>query len=160
LIFNPTREEKDAEITIRSPFFLSTKEYLDKVDELRYIATDEEMRKLRNAPSSERQRLWEEFWKKKDQTPTTEINEVMEDYFKRIEYCKEHFGKGDLGYKSDRARVYMKYGPPDQIESNPFERSTQPYEIWYYYNENLQFTFVDVSGFGEYILTTNQELIR
>jgi len=160
LIYNPTREEKNVEITINSPFYLSTKEYLEKVDELRYIATDEELKQLRKATPTERQKVWQEFWKKKDPTPTTEENEVMEDYLNKIEYCKEHFGKGDKGYKSDRARVYLKYGPPDQIESHPFEHETQAYEIWYYYNRNLQFTFVDESGFGEYILTTNQELLR
>lgn len=158
LIYNPTREEKNVEITINSPFYLSTKDYSERVDELLYIATEEEMKQLRQAVPTERQKAWQEFWKKKDPTPTTEENEMLEDYFKRIEYCNEHFGKGDRGYKSDRARIYMKYGPPDQIESNPFERATQPYEIWYYYNPNLQFIFVDLSGFGEYILTINQEL--
>lgn len=157
-IYNPTGEEKNVEITIASPFYLSTKGYLEKVDELRYIATDEEMKRLRQAAPTDRLKAWQEFWQKKDPTPTTEENEAMVDYFKRIEYCNEHFGKGDRGYKSDRARIYVKYGPPDQIESNPFERATQPYEIWYYYNPSLQFTFVDLYGFGEYTLVTNQYL--
>lgn len=160
IIYNPTQEQKNVKITIANPFYLSIKTFLEKVEELCYIATEEEMRELRNALPSERQRLWNEFWRKKDPTPTTEENEVMDDYFKRIEYCKEHFGRGDKGYKSDRARVYMKFGAPDLIESNPFERSSQPYEIWYYYNPNLRFVFVDVSGFGEYILTSGQGLLR
>ena len=84
----------------------------------------------------------------------------MDDYFKRIEYCKEKFGKGDRGYKSDRARVFMKYGTPDQIESANYEQSTRPYEIWYYYNINRRFVFVDVSGFGEYVLTWTPEPMR
>jgi GWxTD domain-containing protein len=151
---------KAVEMTITNPFYLSTKEYLAKVDELCYIASEEEMRQLRNAKPSERQKLWQEFWQKKDPTPTTEENEAMDDYFNRIEYCKKHFSKGDKGYKSDRAKVYMKFGPPDQIESNPFERQSQPYEIWYYYNQNRRFVFVDSFGFGEYILTSGQEYLR
>lgn len=160
LIFKPTREEKNIKITIVNPFYLSTKEYLAKIDELCYIATEQEMQKLRNAQPHERQKLWQEFWQKKDLTPTTEQNETMDDYFNRIEYCKQHFSKGDKGYKSDRAKVYMKFGPPDQVESNPFERSSQPYEIWYYYNTNRRFVFVDVSGFGEYVLTSGNEFLR
>lgn len=160
VMYKPTKEEKATDINIASPFYLTTKGYLDKIDELRYIATDEEMKQLRKASSSERQRLWQEFWKKKDPTPTTEENEIMDDYFKRIEYCKVHFSKGDKGYKSDRARVYMKFGTPDQIESSSFERGTQPYEIWYYYNQNMRFVFVDASGFGEYVLTSGQESLR
>ncbi len=54
----------------------------------------------------------------------------------------------------------MKFGAPDQIESNPFERSSQPYEIWYYYSQNCRFVFVDVSGFGEYILTVGKEYLK
>ncbi|MFB0509153.1 MAG: GWxTD domain-containing protein [bacterium] len=154
----PKPAKRKTEITIINPFYLSTKEFLEKVDELIYIATEEEMHRLSKAPASERLRRWQEFWQSKDPTPTTEANEVMEEYFKRIEYCKKQFGKGDRGYKSDRARIYVKYGPPDNIESNPFERSTQAYEIWYYYNSNLRFIFVDVSGFGEYKLST--DLIR
>jgi GWxTD domain-containing protein len=158
VIYNPTGDAKNVEITIASPFYLSTKDYLEKVDELRYIATEPEMKRLRQAAPNDRLKAWEEFWQKKDPTPTTEENEAMVDYFKRIDYCNEHFSKGDRGYKSDRARIYMKYGPPDQIETNPFERSTQPYEIWYYYSPNQQFTFVDLYGFGEYTLVTNQYL--
>ncbi|MEO0114687.1 MAG: GWxTD domain-containing protein [candidate division WOR-3 bacterium] len=160
LSHQPSREQKNVEISIVTPFYLSTKEYLAKVDELCYIATEEEMAQLRKAQPTERQKLWEEFWRKKDPTPTTEENETMTDYFNRIEYCKQHFGKPDKGYKSDRAKVYMKFGAPDQIESNPFERSSQPYEIWYYYSQNCRFVFVDVSGFGEYILTVGKEYLK
>ena len=46
----------------------------------------------------------------------------------------------------------MKYGPPDLIESRPFERESNAYEIWSYYNISKQFTFVDYHGFGEFIL--------
>jgi GWxTD domain-containing protein len=160
VIYKPTKEKKITEINLSSPFYLSTRGYLEKIDELRYIATDEEMKQLRKAAASERQKFWQEFWKEKDPTPTTEENEVMDDYFKRIEYCKEKFGKGDRGYKSDRARVFMKYGTPDQIESANYEQSTRPYEIWYYYNINRRFVFVDVSGFGEYVLTWTPEPMR
>ncbi len=160
VFYKPTKEEKITEINLSSPFYLSTKGYLRKIDELRYIATEEEMKQLRKASSSERQRLWQEFWKEKDPTPTTEENELMEDYFKRIEYCKEQFSKGDRGYKSDRAQIFMKYGTPDQIESANYQQSTRPYEIWYYYNLNRRFVFVDVSGFGEYVLTSTPEPMR
>lgn len=134
------------------PFFFDDDAFADKADELLYIASTELIRELKALPPGEREQGWREFWRKHDPTPTTERNEKEEEYFERIEYCKERFGRGDRGYRSDRARIYVRYGPPDNVDSRPFELDRRAYEVWTYYSLGLQFVFVDRSGFGEYIL--------
>ena len=64
----------------------------------------------------------------------------------------DHFGHGDKGWRSDRARVYVRLGSPDNIDSHPFESPGNPTEVWYYYSQSLTLTFEDVNGFGEYKL--------
>ncbi|MEO0091836.1 MAG: GWxTD domain-containing protein [candidate division WOR-3 bacterium] len=138
---------------IKNSFFYSSTEYLEMVDRLMYIATEAEMRNLKMAETTVRESLWNDFWKKYDPNPVTEINEAEEEYFSRIDYCIKKFSSGDKGYKSDRAKIYMKYGEPDYVEYAPFERHRNAYEIWYYYRLGKQFVFADRSGFGEFILT-------
>jgi GWxTD domain-containing protein len=137
---------------VEKAFFYSDPEYNEMVNRLIYIATESEINNLRQAPLNNRESLWNNFWKKHDPTPTTDVNEEEDEYFSRIEYCIEHFSNSDRGYKSERAKIYMKYGPPDLIESRPFERESNAYEIWSYYNISKQFTFVDYHGFGEFVL--------
>ncbi len=140
--------------TLRRNFFFENRLYFEKVRQLRYIATAEEMKKLKSLPVAEREAGWKEFWQYKDENPNTEINETMERYMAGIEYAEEHFSHSDRGWESDRGMVYIKNGPPDEIESHPFELHTEAYEIWYYYKLNLKFIFMDLYGTGRYILLT------
>ncbi len=142
---------KQFKVVVENPFFYDEKEYEEMVNRLIYIATPSEMKKLKNALPAQREKLWKEFWKSKDPTPQTEKNEVEEEYFRRIRYCEENFKRGDRGYLSDRARVYMKYGEPEEIEYHIFEPDTPDYQVWIY-RDGKRFIFVDKHGFGEYIL--------
>lgn len=138
---------------IKIPFFYDDSLWQIKVDQLIYVATYEEIKKLKNTPRPERKDAWEKFWKPKDPNPSTEINENEEEYFERIAYCEKHFSQGDRGYRSDRAKVYVTYGPPDQVESRPFNIDRPAEEIWYYYQNNRTFVFVDRFGSGEFVLS-------
>lgn len=133
------------------PFYLDDEEYIKKVEQLIYVATPQEIKILKTARREERQKLWEEFWKPKDPIPQTPKNEAEEEYFRKIEYCEKNFRRGDKGYLSDRARVYMKYGEPDEIEYHTMEREFVNYQVWYY-RSGRKFIFADKHGFGEYIL--------
>jgi GWxTD domain-containing protein len=135
---------------IENSFLFSDIDYYEMVNRLMYIASDAEMKSLKQSSLNTRDSAWSSFWKKYDPNPATEINEAEQDYFSRIDYCIDNFSKGDKGYRSSRAVVYMKYGTPDFVESRPFERYSNAYEIWYYYNIGIQFTFIDEHGFGEY----------
>jgi GWxTD domain-containing protein len=126
---------------------------LDKaIDQIKYIAGGKELKAIRKAKGEEKSRLFKKFWKSKDPTPSTEENEVMEEYYRRVDYANASFGTFIEGWRTDRGMVYIILGAPNDIERHPFEVDSKPYEIWSYYQYNRQFIFVDQTGFGEYRL--------
>lgn len=137
---------------VRIPFYFDDEAYMLRVDELLYIASTAEMRQLKAAQPKDREPEWRRFWDSRDPIPATGRNEKEDEYFERIDYSREHFAHGDKGYRSERARVYVRYGPPDHRETRPFEVDQYAYEIWSYYGSGLEFVFVDRYGFGEYAL--------
>lgn len=95
------------------------------------------------------------FWKAQDPNPETKVNEFRQMYLERMEYANEEFRRmGKEGWKTDRGRVYMIYGPPDYVDRFPSTTKTYPYEIWYYdrIEGGVEFVFVDASGIREYVL--------
>jgi GWxTD domain-containing protein len=148
----PAGLRAQAGFRFRVPFFFDESAWRDRVDRLLWVATVEQMRELRGLAPAERERAWREFWKELDPSPTTGQNEREEQYFERIGYAEEKFGRGDRGYRSDRARVYVTLGPPDQLDNRPFELDSYAYEVWNYYSLSLEFVFVDRFGFGEYVM--------
>jgi GWxTD domain-containing protein len=119
---------------------------------LEYIADPDEMRALRMAPARDRKRLWEAFWKRRDPTPETAANEFKEEFFRRVRYANEAFSVLRPGWRSDRGRIYITYGHPDQITRDPYVSQGPPTEIWYYDRLGLRFVFVDRTGYGNYQL--------
>ncbi len=125
----------------------------EAIEQLEYIADGDEIDKMRNAKSQEEKlKLFNAFWARVDPTPETPENELMLEYYSRIEFANQNFSSYFQGWKSDMGRVYIKYGPPDFVERQPFSMDSQPYEIWEYYQHNLRLIFVDTSGFGNYRL--------
>jgi GWxTD domain-containing protein len=123
------------------------------VEQLRYIAQPEEHDKILSAePEEEMRKKFVEFWAKRDTDPTTGKNELMEEYYRRVEYANKNFGHYMDGWKTDRGMVYIRFGAPDNVERHPFDMNTKPYEIWYYYELERQFVFIDETGFGDYRL--------
>ena len=95
------------------------------------------------------------FWKRRDSTPETEVNEVKRDYFQRVDYANQVFsGSWNEGWRTDRGRVILLYGMPDEVDRNYMEIDKKPYEVWHYYNleGGVIFIFADLSGFGNYEL--------
>jgi GWxTD domain-containing protein len=127
---------------------------IDKaVEQLEYIATWEEISKMREAKTHEEKvRLFNEFWKRYDPSPGTEENELQLEYYSRIEYANQNFSSYAEGWRTDMGRIFVKYGMPDVIERQPPMMNQRPYEIWEYQQHNLRLIFVDVSGFGNYRL--------
>jgi len=122
------------------------------VQQLKYIAKKGEINEIKKAPQTEQLEKFEEFWKKRDPTPGTDKNELMDEYYRRIAYSNENFSNFKEGWKADMGMIYIVFGPPSDIERHPYDRSYKPYEIWYYYHINRQFVFVDETGFGDYRL--------
>lgn len=138
-------------IIINFPFFLS-KNYIKRVEEMFYITNKKEMKRLKEAKPEERKKVWNEFWTEKDPIPETPENETSEEYFERVDYANKNFSSFRKGWKSDMGRIYIIYGPADEIEEHPFDTDSPPYQIWYYYAVGKSFVFADLSLTGDYTL--------
>jgi len=124
------------------------------IDQLKYIAGTNIIKKMKKAGEKEKKDLFLEYWNKKDPTPGTKENELMNEYYRRVSYSNQNFSGYLDGWKTDMGMVFILFGAPNDIERHPFELQTKPYEIWYYYELNRTFVFVDETGFGEYRLIT------
>jgi len=69
-----------------------------------------------------------------------------------VRHANEHFSVLGPGWRSDRGRIYIQHGPPDQIESHPFNLDTPAYEIWIYLRLGRRYVFVDYDGYGRFEL--------
>ncbi len=138
-------------------------------EDVRWIITDEERKTFNSLKTDdEREQFIEGFWLRRDPDPDTDVNEYREEYYQRIAYANEHYTSGIPGWKTDRGRMYIMFGKPDQIESHPsggsYDRptwegggstSTYPFEIWWYryiegVGSDVEVEFVDPTGSGEY----------
>jgi GWxTD domain-containing protein len=113
----------------------------------------------------EREYFIEQFWLRRDPTPSTSENEFKKEHYRRMGYADKRFGAGIPGWKTDRGRTYIVYGPPDEIESHPSGSAKEdPFEIWTYrkiegMGENVAFTFRDPTKSGEYRLVEKRNVI-
>lgn len=126
------------------------------LDALRYIADEEELVPLRMASPDERPRAWDAFWKKRDPSPATELNESKVEFLRRLNYANAEFGAGLPGWRTDRGRIYIRYGEPEQIERYPYRLEGPPMEIWHYERLGRTFVFLDRHGFDNYELVTSE----
>lgn len=127
-------------------------EYMTAIEQLRYVASSDEIKELKDVPEDERLQKWLEFWKSKDPTPGTPENELKDEYLRRLAYVNQNFTLPTKeGWETDMGMIYMIYGHPDEVEKHPFDRDVRAFQRWYYYQKNLMFLFVD-RGDGEYEL--------
>ena len=122
--------------------------------QMKYILTTDERKKAKGKKGKELETLFLSFWKERDPTPNTSINELMEEYYIRVNYVNEYFNMSwREGWETDFGMIYILFGPPDQIErSNSVSTSSSIYQIWYYNRLNKQFVFKDQNGFGDFKL--------
>jgi GWxTD domain-containing protein len=137
-----------------------------------YIITPEERSSfLHLSTNEEREQFIEAFWARRNPDPDSPENTFKEEHYRRIAYANEHYASGIPGWKTDRGRIYIMWGPPDETDSHPsggtYERppeegggetSTYPFEDWRYrylegIGENVIIEFVDPTMTGEYHLT-------
>jgi len=118
-----------------------------------YILPQDSLSYYLDASLKEKQDFFKRFWKSRDPNPNTKKNELMDEYFKRINYANANFSSlSTNGWLTDRGRILIKFGQPDDIERHPFELESRPYEIWRYYTLRKVFLFEDYTGFGDFRL--------
>jgi len=123
----------------------------EAIEQIRYIATRDELVNIQRA-GEKKEELFKQFWKDRDPSPNTSQNELMNEYFKRVEYTNEKFGTFRDGWKTAMGMIFILFGPPDDIEVNHFARDGKSYQRWHYFIINRSFLFVDYNGFGDYEL--------
>lgn len=120
------------------------------IDMLRFILSDSDLRSFRRGSRSEREERFRRFWQERDQTPDTEYNELMVEYYRRIDQAYEQFTTPEQpGYDSDQGRAWILYGPPRQRERR-FPAGSPTREIWVYPGRTL--VFEATTGFGDFRL--------
>ncbi len=122
----------------------------------KYIASHNEINQYKALDSlnAKREFLFR-FWNNRDTDPSTPQNEFKIEYMKRLDYVNNNFTtRIKAGYLSDKGRVYLLYGEPDQKDYFPSEPNMKPYEIWFYsgIEGGVSFIFGDLTGFGSYEL--------
>ena len=149
------------------------KKWLD--EDVRWIITDEELSAFKKlANNSERDVFIEGFWQRRDPTPDTAENEYKEEHYRRIAYANEHYAAGMPGWRTDRGRIYIMYGPPTSTDSHPMggpyqrsseegggQTSTFPFEVWRYrylegIGQEIEIEFVDDCSCGAYEMTLDR----
>jgi GWxTD domain-containing protein len=122
----------------------------------RYIAADAERREYESLKELDAKRKFMfDFWKRRNPEPSSRKNSYKNEYLRRVEYANLHFSKGfRQGWKTDRGRVYIVYGPYDEIEENSNTAETNPYDIWHYNSiqGGVIFVFVDRNMLGQFQL--------
>ncbi len=143
------------------------KKWLD--EDVRWIISEEERSVFKNLKNDEEKDSFiEQFWARRNPNPRLADNAFKEEHYRRIAYSNEHFASGIPGWRTDRGRIYVMFGKPDELESHPTGGSynrpfnegggtttTYPFEKWWYRHidgigDDIEIEFVDQSGSGEY----------
>ncbi len=163
------QEKKKSSKALKQELSSTYKKWLNQ--DVVYIITPEEKSAFKQLSNDEeRDQFIEQFWLRRDPTPDTPENEYKEEHYRRIAYANEHFSAGIPGWRTDRGRIYITWGPADQVTSHPsggtYDRSMQegggttstyPFEDWRYrylegVGENVELEFVDECMCGNYHL--------
>lgn len=164
------KERRKREEKLRKELETPFRKWLN--EDVFYIITDEEKTSFKRLNTDEeREQFIEQFWLRRDPTPDTQENEYKEEHYRRIAYSNERFASGIPGWKSDRGRIYITFGPPDEIEDHPsggtYQRpieegggttSTFPFQKWRYryidgIGNDIIIEFVDTTMTGEFRMT-------
>jgi len=122
------------------------------LEALGYIAQSSEVDAMRNLTPEQQAESWEAFWRRRDPTPETARNEYQIEFFRRLRYAEQRFIGFGPGWRSDMGRIYVRYGPPDQIEQRQASATQPGLEIWYYNQPYRRLVFADREGFGRFSL--------
>jgi GWxTD domain-containing protein len=143
-------------------------------EDVPYIILEEERRAFLSLQTNEeREQFIEQFWQRRNPDPDSVDNVTREEHYRRIAYANENFASGIPGWKSDRGRIYIIWGPPTSKDTHtqgeqynrPWQEgggstSTYAYEIWHYnylegVGSGIDLEFVDPTGTSEFRLTSD-----
>ena len=167
-----SREKQKSDNQLKKELESPYRKWLD--EDVVYIISPEERHSfLHLATNEEREQFIEAFWQRRNPDPDSPENTFKEEHYRRIAYANEHYASGIPGWKTDRGKIYIMWGPADEVDSHPtggnWDRpmdqgggstTTYPWETWRYRHldgeglgENVELEFVDPTSTGEYHLT-------
>jgi GWxTD domain-containing protein len=131
-------------------------DYMYAVEQMYLILTDEEYKQIKNSDKNEIFSNIFKYWKRHDPTPTTEYNEAMAEFFNRVDYAEINFRTltQKEGAKSDRGKIYILNGKPDEITTTIKDKKTN--EVWSYKKLNKKYIF-EIVSVGNYKLVKIEE---
>ena len=129
------------------------------IEALRFIVSPEKLDSLRDGTFDERRDHLESFWRQRDKSPGTAMNELMAEYYRRVDYAMRTFGTMRIpdGSRTDRGKIYILYGPPTSTDRS-LDPVTGFQETWIYEKLGKKFVFKDQSKSGNYILSATTGL--
>ncbi|MBT8384008.1 MAG: GWxTD domain-containing protein [Ignavibacteria bacterium] len=141
-------------IWIDKPF--SLRDPAMAIELLKYITADSVISRLLSVDELDYPRVLHEYWNGFDPTPETSYNQLMTEYYRRIDYAAKEFrGLGkENGVKTDRGMIYIRFGKPEDVERSSNNQG-QVVETWTYKNPERKFVFVDKRGIGNFTLIDN-----
>ncbi|MCC6318158.1 MAG: GWxTD domain-containing protein [Gemmatimonadaceae bacterium] len=152
--------------TLQTPLFIAFGDdlpvatFAEMLEYLRYYASPARINAMREAPPEQRATLWAEFIRDSDPVPQTPLHEGLRDYFGRIAQANLRFREeGGPGWLTDRGRVFVALGNPDQLlqpNMNDLNQRGRT-EVWEYREHRLSLVFVDQTGFGRWRMTLSSE---
>lgn len=166
------KEQKRREERLKKELESTYRKWLEE-DVVYIIAPEEKEAFLELSNDEERGQFIEQFWLRRDPTPETIENEFREEHYRRIVYANELFTSGVEGWRTDRGRIYIMFGPPDEIETHAMgggywrraeegggQTSTYPFERWFYrhidgVSDGVELEFVDKTMSGQYRLSVD-----
>ena len=168
----PDKIKKEQAKKLRQELGKTYKKWLD--EDVRWIISDQERQAfLQLSNDEERDNFIDQFWARRNPMPDSPTNDFKEEHYRRIAYANEHYSAGVPGWRSDRGRMYIMYGPPDEINAHPTggtyqqtqdeggnTTTTYPYEVWRYRHlegvgQEIEIEFVDNCMCGDYHMATD-----
>lgn len=123
------------------------------INHLKFLLPEKELKQMKSGSAQEKEKKFREFWAKRDPTKGTVYNELMAEYYRRIDYAFKEFGtaQNPMGQDTDQGKVYINYGPPDK-KDRQFPPNGKVLEIWTYGDKKFIFENKNESGFAEFVL--------
>ncbi len=158
--------EKDKDQSSSETYFSITRSQLPKlpieldqdIDPLIYIASPNIVDQMKKGTFAERKEKFLQFWLTRAHGDSALAVAMRDEFYKRVDYANNRMRGGiEKGWRSDQGRVYIIYGPPDQVDNHEQGFNSPAYQIWYYYSLHLEFVFVDEFGTGDYRLVQESQ---
>jgi len=138
-------------------------------EDVRYLIRDSERSDFEKLMTDQqRDNFIQEFWDRRNPDPGSTENSFKREHYRRLAYANQNFAAGMPGYRSDRGRIYILYGMPDQREQHPGRTDIgipgsaplavlYPSDVWRYHfirgvGRDVVFEFIDTCRCGDYRL--------